>query len=245
MNTNTTDTVKQTLFVDGRELPINGERNVLEMARKAGIDIPTFCYHSELSVYGACRLCLVEIEGRGIQASCSVAPEPGMRLRTNTKKVRDIRKISIELLLANHDMTCPTCSRSATCRLRELAERMGIDKVRYKPIERKAPLDHSSLALVRDPNKCVLCGDCVRACHELQGVGAIDFAFRGADSAVLPAFNQDLAEVECVNCGLCASVCPTGALTPRPEMEEVWADLDNPNKIVVAQMAPAVRVGLH
>ena len=163
MNTNTTDTVKQTLFVDGRELPINGERNVLEMARKAGIDIPTFCYHSELSVYGACRLCLVEIEGRGIQASCSVAPEPGMRLRTNTKKVRDIRKISIELLLANHDMTCPTCSRSATCRLRELAERMGIDKVRYKPIERKAPLDHSSLALVRDPNKCVLCGDCVRA----------------------------------------------------------------------------------
>lgn len=244
MNTNTTDTVKQTLFVDGRELPINGERNVLEMARKAGIDIPTFCYHSELSVYGACRLCLVEIEGRGIQASCSVAPEPGMRLRTNTKKVRDIRKISIELLLANHDMTCPTCSRSATCRLRELAERMGIDKVRYKPIERKAPLDHSSLALVRDPNKCVLCGDCVRACHELQGVGAIDFAFRGADSAVLPAFNQDLAEVECVNCGLCASVCPTGALTPRPEMEEVWADLDNPDKIVVAQMAPAVRVGL-
>ncbi|TVR29824.1 MAG: 4Fe-4S dicluster domain-containing protein [Spirochaetaceae bacterium] len=236
--------IAETMFVDGRELPIEGERNVLEIARKAGIDIPTFCYHSELSVYGACRLCLVEVEGRGVQASCSVAPEPGLRVKTNTRQVRDIRKISIELLLANHDMNCPTCVRSASCRLRELSERMGIEKLRYKAVHTPREIDRSAAALVRDPNKCVLCGDCVRACHEIQGVGAIDFAFRGAASAVVPAFCHNLDAVECVNCGLCATVCPTGALTPKPEIDSVWKDLDDPDTVVVAQMAPAVRVGL-
>lgn len=233
-----------TLSIDSREIPIEGERNVLEIARKAGIDIPTFCYHSELSVYGACRLCLVDVEGRGIQASCSLAPEPGLRIRTNTPETREIRKIAIELLLANHDMNCPTCPRSADCRLQELARRMGIDEIRYKPVGGRQPVDRSAAALVRDPNKCVLCGDCVRMCHEVQGVGAIDFAYRGASSAVLPAFGRDLGQVECVYCGQCSSVCPTGALTPKSETGAVWEALGAPDCVVVAQLAPAVRVGL-
>lgn len=244
MNTMETPKDRGMLVIDNREVPIEGERNVLEVARKAGIDIPTFCYHSELSVYGACRLCLVEIEGRGVLASCSVAPEPGMRVRTNTPEVRAIRKIAIELLLANHESNCPTCVKSPSCRLQELARHMGIEEVRYKPVLERKPLDKTSFALVRDPNKCILCGDCVRACHEMQGVGAIDFAFRGIGSAVLPAFGKNLDAVECVYCGQCAAVCPTGALTPKSEIEAVWKDLDDPNAVVVAQLAPAVRAGL-
>ncbi len=232
------------LTIDGRAVSIDGERNILEMIRKAGIDLPTFCYHSELSVYGACRLCLVEIEGRGIQGACSTPPEPGLKIRTMTEQIREIRKISVELLLANHDQRCPTCARSSNCQLQNLARQLGIDKVRFKSVHEPEPLDVSSPSLVRDPNKCVLCGDCVRVCDEIQSVGAIDFAYRGHEAAVIPSFGKQLADVECVNCGQCASVCPTGALAPKPEMDDVWHLLHNSEYRVVAQTAPAVRVAL-
>jgi NADH-quinone oxidoreductase subunit G len=232
------------LNIDGLEVPINGERNLLEVIRKAGIDLPTFCYHSDLSVYGACRLCLVDIAGRGIQGACSTPPEPGLKVRTQTDEIREIRKIAIELLLANHERECPTCAKSAACQLQDIARRLGIQKVRFKPVHDPVPVDRSSLALVRDPNKCVLCGDCVRFCSEIQGIGAIDFAFRGHETAVLPAFGNDLGKGECVNCGQCASVCPTGALTPKSEVDEVWKALNDPDKTVVAQIAPAVRVAI-
>src|SRR6516164_3467678 len=145
----------KTMTIDGRQVRMNGERNILELIRKTGIDLPTFCYHSELSVYGACRLCLVEIEGRGIQGACSTPPEPGLRIRTVTEQIREIRKISLELLLANHDMRCPTCARSANCQLQNLARQLGIEKVRFRSVHQPAPLDTSSPSLVRDPNKCV------------------------------------------------------------------------------------------
>lgn len=237
-------TTDNTLMIDGREVAIEGERNLLELCRKAGIDIPTFCYHSELSVYGACRLCLVDIEGRGIVTSCSTTPEPGMKLRTNTEEIRDMRRITIELLLADHDQSCATCAKSPACQLQRLARRLGVDRVRFQKTRQPAPIDDSSPSLVRDPNKCVLCGDCVRVCHEIQGIGAIDFAHRGAQSAVLPAFGKDLAKVECVYCGQCARVCPTGAITIRSEIDDVWAAINDPTKKVVAQIAPAVRVAL-
>jgi len=230
--------------IDGKEVLIEGERNLLELSRKAGIEIPTFCYHSDLSVYGACRLCLVDVEGMGVVASCSTNPTTGMKVRTNTQEIREIRKIAVELLLANHDNSCPTCPKSASCQLQSLARKLGIREVRFKSTHKPQNVDKSSAALVRDPNKCVLCGDCVRACHEIQGIGAIDFASRGATSCVQPSFGKNLSQVECVNCGLCASVCPTGALTPKSEIYDVWKSLSNPKKTVVAQIAPAVRVAL-
>src|SRR5215469_2769343 len=233
-----------TLTIDGRAVAIEGERNLLELVRKANIDLPTFCYHSELSVYGACRLCLVDVEGRGIMGACSTPPEPGLRVQTTTQQIREIRRIAVELLLANHDQQCPTCPRSTNCQLQSLAQRLGIRKVRFKPVHEPVPLDESSPSLIRDPNKCVLCGDCVRMCSEIQGIGAIDFAHRGHDVAVKPAFGKQLGEVECVNCGQCASVCPTGALTPKSEVDAVWDLIADKTKTVIVQIAPAVRVGL-
>ncbi len=233
---------KPVVIVDGREVPIEGERNLLELCRKANIDIPTFCYHSELSVYGACRLCLVDIQGRGVVTSCTTAPEPGMTLKTSTAEIREMRSVAIELLLANHDMNCPTCPKSDSCKLQALARRLGVREVRFRHTNPQEPVDRTSPALERNPNRCVLCGDCVRVCAEIQTVGAIDFAHRGSKSAVMPAFNRGLGTVECVHCGQCAAACPTGSLTPRSEVEEVWAAIENPEKTVVAQVAPAVRV---
>lgn len=239
-----TSIASQTLNIDGLDVPINGERNLLELIRKADIELPTFCYHSDLSVYGACRLCIVDIEGRGIQGACSTPPEPGLKVRTQTQEIREIRKIAIELLLANHDQQCPTCLKSTACQLKSVARRLGVDRVRFKRVHEPHPIDTSSVSLLRDPNKCILCGDCVRFCAEVQSVGAIDFAFRGHDAAVLPAFGNGLGEGECINCGQCAAVCTTGALTPRPEIEVVWQALHDPTKFVVAQVAPAVRVAI-
>jgi NADH-quinone oxidoreductase subunit G len=236
--------IQPTLTIDGQTVVIEGERNLLELVRKANIDLPTFCYHSELSVYGACRLCLVQVEGRGIMAACSTPPEPGLKIQTSTQEIREIRRISVELLLANHDQSCPTCSRSTNCQLQSLAQRLGVKDVRFKSVLQRAPLDVSSPSLVRDPNKCVLCGDCVRMCWEIQGIGAIDFAHRGHEVSVQPAFGKQLGDVECVNCGQCASVCPTGALTVKSEVDQVWSLLSDPKKTVVVQIAPAVRVGL-
>lgn len=232
------------LTIDRRVVPINGARNLLETARSAGIEIPTFCYHSEMSVHGACRLCLVEVEGMGIVASCSTQPMPGMKVRTNTEEIRRLRRVAVELLLANHQQQCTTCGKSAACQLQRIARRVGIDQVRYKPTQSKQPIDASTPSLVRDPNKCILCGDCVRACDEIQGIGAIDFAHRGAAACVAPAFGKTLNEVECVYCGQCAAVCPTGAVLPRDHTAEVWRLLEDPAKKVVVQIAPAVRVAL-
>lgn len=231
-------------LIDGRKVKIEGEKNLLELIRKSGIDLPTFCYHSELSVYGACRLCLVDVDGRGIMAACSTAPEENMKIRTTTEEIREIRKISLELLLANDGHHCPTCSKSSACKLQDIARRHGVEEVRFKKVEKSFPKDFSTPSLVRDPNKCILCGDCVRACSEIQSIGAIDFAFRGSHSTVLPAFGKDLAMVECVDCGQCSRVCPTGAITPKPEIEEVWKAISDPKKTVIAQIAPAVRVAL-
>ncbi len=208
------------IVVNGREVTFSDERNLLEVIRKAGIEIPTFCYHSELSIYGACRLCLVEVQGKGIMAACSTAPEAGMVIQTETQALRQMRKINIELLLASHDRECPTCARSSSCSLQNIARRLGIETVRYKQSLKNLPKDDSSPSLVRDPNKCILCGDCVRVCAEVQGIGAIDFAYRGSNARVVPAFDKKLNQVECVNCGQCAVVTTSASLGSHLQSEE-------------------------
>ncbi len=230
--------------IDGIKVPIEGEKNLLAMCRKANIDIPTFCYHSHLSTYGACRLCLVEINGKDIDASCVVPPKDGMAIRTNTAKIRSMRRMNLELLLAAHKQDCPSCERSASCKLRDLSAKMGIRDVRFKSARVEKPLDLGSPSLVRDPNKCILCGDCVRYCAEIQAVGAIDFTGRGSDVVVSPAFGKSLGEVDCVNCGQCAAVCPTGAIVPKSHIDAVWKALDDKDTAVIVQVAPAVRVAV-
>jgi NADH-quinone oxidoreductase subunit G len=236
----------QTPFVhiNGRKVYYSNERNLLEVIRKAHIELPTFCYHSELSVYGACRLCVVEIEGRGIVSSCSTKPEPGLKVATSTEALREVRRISLELLLANHNQSCTSCLKSASCKLQEIARKLGVSEIPFKKTAPRHNIDRSSAGIIRDPNKCILCGDCVRACYEIQGIGAIDFAFRGHDMQVLPSLGKGLGDVSCVDCGQCARVCPTGALTPKSEINKVWQYLEDPKKYVVVQVAPAVRVAL-
>ena len=240
----TTSTATQTLTIDGRPVAIAQDRNLLEAIRRSGVDLPTFCYHSELSVYGACRLCVVEIEGRGVQASCSITPEPGMVVRTATPQLRKLRKTTLELLLANHDGHCTTCDKAADCRLEDLSRRLGVDRVRFQRTTAAKPVDRSSPAVHRDMGKCVLCGDCVRVCSEVQGVGALDFAYRGSDTVVQPAFGRGLGDADCVHCGQCSRVCPTGALVPANDIEAAWEAFGDPKRTVVVQIAPAVRVAL-
>lgn len=233
-----------TMTIDGRKVEFNKEKNVLEVVRKAGINLPTFCYHSELSIYGACRMCIVEDTKGNIFASCSEIPKDGMEIFTNTPRLQKYRKTILELLLAEHDRDCTACERTGQCQLQELAVRLGIKKIRFNEMIDKLPIDKSSLSIVRNPNKCILCGDCVRVCEEVQGVGALSFAYRGSEMMVTPAFNKNIAEVTCVNCGQCRVVCPTGAITIKNENYKIWEVIHDKNKRVVAQIAPAVRVAL-
>lgn len=232
------------ITIDSKCVPIEGEKNVLSLIRKAGINLPTFCYHSELSIYGACRMCVVEDNRGRIFASCSEQPRPGMVIYTNTKKIQRYRRLIIELLLSSHCRDCTTCHKNGMCELQSLAYSVGVHAVRFLNNRKEKPLDMSSPSIVRDPNKCILCGDCVRTCDEIQGVGAIDFAHRGSRMEVMPAFDKTLAETDCVGCGQCASVCPTAAISVRTNVTEIWNAIDNDRIRVVAQIAPAVRVAV-
>ena len=237
---------KNYMTINGMKVELTGdEKNVLEVCRKIGIEIPTFCYHSELSVYGACRMCLVEDDKGNLLASCSTKPVSGLNIRTHTTRVMNARKMILELLLANYHQDCTSCVKSGQCKLQKLANDLGIDDVRFNPRKEREPIDYSSQVLVRDPNKCILCGDCVRMCAEVQGIGVFDFVNRGPKISVTTAFNLPIADVDCINCGQCVAVCPTAALTVRDETSEVWEALNNPKKTVIAQIAPAVRVSLN
>lgn len=232
------------MTINNRRVTFTNEKNVLSVIRKSGIDLPTFCYHSELSTYGACRMCVVEDDRGKIFASCSEVPRDGMVIYTNTPRLQHHRKMIIELLLASHCRDCTTCAKNGVCTLQKLSRQLGITDVRFENNKKQLPKDTSSDCVIRDPNKCILCGDCVRTCDEIQGLGILDFAFRGSKMQVTPAFNKDLAETDCVGCGQCRAVCPTGAISIKQEVEPVWAALSDRNTRVVAQIAPAVRVAV-
>ena len=232
------------MTIDGQAIEFTDEPNVLSVIRKAGIDIPTLCYHSELSIYGACRLCTVEDDRGKTFASCSEKPRDGMIIYTNTPRLMRYRKLILELLLAAHCRDCTTCIKSGECHLQELAHRMGVHEIRFENVREIQPIDTSSHAIIRDPNKCILCGDCVRMCDNVQNINAIDFAYRGTDAQVIPAFNKKIAETDCVGCGQCRVVCPTGAISIHTNIDEVWEALADKNTKVIAQIAPAVRVAI-
>ena len=232
------------MMVDNIPVPIHGEENILAVIRKAGIQLPTFCYYSELSVYGACRMCMVEDKRGSIQAACSTPPREGMEIYTNTPRLRKYRKNVLELLLASHCRDCTTCEKSGKCKLQELAHQFGIRDIRFGDGQVEHERDESSVCISRDNAKCILCGDCVRMCEEIQGVGAIDFSGRGARMKVMPAFDEPIANSACVGCGQCAAVCPTGAIVVKNDTQKMWAELSDPHTKCVVQIAPAVRVGI-
>jgi len=235
---------KGIMYIDGQRVPFDGETNVLSVIRKAGIEMPTFCYYSDLSVFGACRMCVVEDERGKIDTSCSMQPRDGLRIRTNTARLLKHRRLILELMLASHNCNCTICEKSGDCHLQKLALQFGVRRVRFQDNREVAEVDASSPAVVRDPSKCILCGDCVRMCGETIGMGIIDFARRGYNMRVTPAFERKLSETQCISCGQCAAVCPTGAITVYNQIGPAWRAIHDPSKRVVVQIAPAVRVAI-
>ena len=235
--------------IDGVKVEVEEGTTILEAAKKAKIKIPTLCYEEELSIYGGCRLCVVELENEDIlKPSCATMVEDGMVVRTHSPKVREVRKNLFELIIASHDISCElnclTCSRAGSCELREIAEDIGVRKMRLAPIEKGYTDDQSSYSIVREPNKCISCGRCIRKCEEIQSVGIFTMANRGPETVVTTFEDKGIGNVECTNCGQCILSCPTGALNEVYHTDRVWDVLQDENKHVVVQTAPAVRVAI-
>ncbi|MCT4612196.1 MAG: NADH-dependent [FeFe] hydrogenase, group A6 [Clostridia bacterium] len=234
-----------TIYIDGREYKVEEGSTVLDACKEAGINIPTLCYLKKVNEIGACRMCLVEVEGaRTLQTSCVLPVTDGMKIKTNTEKVREARKSNLELILSNHDRECLKCFRNGSCELQKLSTDLGVDDIEFEGERIEYPKDEESLTLVRDPNKCVLCGRCVSVCKKVQTVDVLSSRDRGFKTTVGPAFGMSLADTACIGCGQCINVCPTGALREKSSIEKVWSAINNKNLHVVFQTAPSVRVAL-
>jgi iron-only hydrogenase group A len=231
--------------VNNNNIEAKAGETILDALKRAGINVPTLCHMTDLFPTGACRMCVVEVEGQNnLIPSCAFPVAEGMKIKTHSPRVVTARKTITELLLANHPDDCLYCERNNNCELQSLASEHNVHQRHYTGNKNDYMIDKSSLSIVRDPSKCILCGRCVRVCEEIQGVSAIDFAGRGSNTRVETAFNEGLNVSSCINCGQCILVCPTGALTEQSNIDTVLNAINDPDKMVVVQHAPSVSVTL-
>lgn len=240
---------KVKLTINGIEVEVPKDYTVLMAAKEAGIDIPTLCFLKDINEVAACRVCVVEVDIKGVPmrnlpASCVLQVQDGMNVRTNTPQVRKAVKTNVELILSNHNRECLICKRNGSCELQKLCDELGIKDIPYQGDKCQSRIDDLSDSIVRDPSKCILCGRCVSVCRDVQGIGALDFTNRGFKTEVAPAFNYSMKDVNCVYCGQCINACPVAALREKSNIDDVWAAIDDKDKFVIVQTAPAVRASL-